>query len=95
MRQPVEGRRKQEGTMRAVTVYRLDYGSNTRYRTRHPIGSVLELRKTERVNNYNDLLRLARRLFALNTADAVHIVIDVGQARREILLELTRDCSVG
>jgi hypothetical protein len=47
------------------------------------------------VNNYNDLLRLARRLFALNTADAVHIVIDVGQARREILLELTRDCSVG
>ena len=81
--------------MRAVTVYRLDYGSNTGYPTRRPIGSVLELRKNQRVNNYNDLLRLARRLFALDTADAVHIVIDVGQARREILLELTRDCSAG
>jgi len=77
--------------MRAVTVYRLDYGR----KTKEPIGVVLEKRKTERVNNYNDLLRLARRLFALNTADAVHIVIDVGQARREILLELTRDCSAG
>jgi len=81
--------------MRAVTVYRLDYGSNTRYPTRHPIGSVLELRKTERVNNYNDLLRLARRLFALDTADAVHIVIDVSQARQSYLPEPTRDCSAG
>jgi len=68
--------------MRAVTVYRLDYGSNTRYHTRHPIGSVLEQRNHERVNNDNDLLRLARRLFALDTADAVHIVIEVSQARR-------------
>jgi hypothetical protein len=81
--------------MRAVTVYRLDYGSNTRYRTRHPIGSVLELRKNERVNNYNDLLRMARRLFASDTADAVHIIIDVSHARRAILPELVRDCSAG
>ena len=80
--------------MRAVTVYRVDYDSNTGYRTRHPIGSVLELRKQERVNNYNDLLRLARRLFALNTADAVRIVIDVSQARQAYLPELTRDCAV-
>jgi hypothetical protein len=65
--------------MRAVTVYRLDYGSNTRYHTRHPIGSVLEQRNHERVNNDNDLLRLARRLFALDVADALHIVIDTGQ----------------
>ena len=79
--------------MRAVTVYRLDYGSNTRYRTRHPIGSVLELRKHERVNNYNDLLRLARRLFALDTADAVHIVIDMSQARQAYKPERTRDYS--
>ena len=77
--------------MRAVTVYRLDFGSNTGYRTRHPIGVVLELRKQERVNNYNDLLRLARRLFALNAADAAHIVIDVSQARQAYLPELTRE----
>ena len=81
--------------MRAVTVYRLDYGSNTGYRTRHPIGSVLELRKHERVNNYNDLLRLARRLFALDTADAVHILIDVSQSRQAYLPELTRDWAAG
>jgi hypothetical protein len=92
---PVAGRGKQEETMRAVTVYRLDNGSNTGYRTRHPIGSILELRNNERVNNYNDLLRLAWRLFASDTADAVHIVIDVRQARRAILPELTIDCSTG
>jgi hypothetical protein len=81
--------------MRAVTVYRLDYGSNTRYHTRHPIGSVLEQRIYERGNNHKDLLRLARRLFALDTTDAVHIVIEVSQARRAILQERTRDCSAG
>jgi hypothetical protein len=81
--------------MRAVTVYRLDDSSNFSYHTRHPIGSVLELRIYERVNNYKDLLRLARRLFALDTADAVHIVIDVSQARQAILPERTRDCSAG
>jgi hypothetical protein len=81
--------------MRAVTVYRWDYGSNTKYRTRRPIGSVLELRKHERVNNYNDLLRLARRLFALDTADAAHIVIDMSQARQAYLPELTRDWAAG
>ena len=69
--------------MRAVTVYRLDDSSNFSYHTRHPIGSVIELRIYERVNNYKDLLRLARRLFALDTADAVNIVIDVRQARWE------------
>jgi hypothetical protein len=46
--------------MRAVTVYRLDDSSNFSYHTRRPIGSVLELRIYERVNNYKDLLRLAR-----------------------------------
>ena len=69
--------------MRVVTVYRLDYDSSTGYRTRHPIGSVLELRTFERGNNYNDLLRLAQRLFALDMEDAVNIVIDVRQARQE------------
>jgi hypothetical protein len=87
--------RKQEETMRAVTVYRLDYDRNTGYRTRHPIGSVLELRKYERVNNYNDLLRLARRLFALDTVDAVRIAIDVSQARQAYLPEMAREYSAG
>ncbi len=81
--------------MGAITVFRVDYGSYTRYRTRHPIGSVLELRKHERVNNYNDLLRMARRLFALDAADAANIVIDVDQARRAILPEMTRESWVG
>jgi len=65
--------------MRAVTVYRMDYGR----KIKDPVGVVLEQRKTERTNNYNDLLRLAQRLFALDTADAVNIVIDVRQARQE------------
>jgi hypothetical protein len=84
-----EGRGKQEETVRAVTVYRVDYGG----RTKNPIGVVYENRKTERTNNYNDLLRLARRVFALNSVDTVHIVIDVSQARRTYLPELTRECS--
>ena len=75
--------------MRAITVYRMDYGT----RTKSPIGVVLENRKTERTNNYNDLLRLARRLFALDTADSVHIVIDMSQARQAYKPERTRDYS--
>lgn len=63
--------------MRAVTVYRMDYGK----KTRDPIGAVLERRKAERAHNYHDLLRLARRLFALDAADTLRIVIDVSQAR--------------
>ena len=81
--------------MRAVTVYRLDDSSNFSYHTRHPIGSVLELRMHERGNNYKDLLRLARRLFALDTADAVHVLIDVGQGRQAYLPEMNRECSAG
>jgi len=81
--------------MRAVTVYRLDDSSNFSYHTRHPIGSVLELRTYERGNNYKDLLRLARRLFALDTADAVHVLIDAGQGRQAYLPEMNRECSAG
>ena len=77
--------------MRAVTVYRVDYGR----KTKDPVGVVFEMRKTERANNYNDLLRLARRLFAVDTSDAVHIVIDVSHSRRTTLPERTRDCSAG
>jgi len=77
--------------MRAVTVFRVDYARKTRY----PVGVVLEQRKTERGNNYKDLLRLARRQFALETEDAVNIVIDGSQVRRAYLPELTSDCSTG
>ena len=69
--------------MRAVTVYCVDYGR----KTKDPIGAVLEMRTTERADNYHDLLRLARRLFALDTADALQIVIDVSQARQAYLPE--------
>jgi hypothetical protein len=79
-----------EATMRAVPVYRVDHGR----KTKDTIGVVFEMRKTERANNYNDLLRLARRLFAVDTADAVYIVIDVSYARRAILPERARDCFV-
>ena len=64
--------------MRVVTVYRVDYERKTKY----PIGVVLERRETERRHNYQDILRLARRLFALDPADFANIVIDVSQVRR-------------
>ncbi|MBW6504379.1 hypothetical protein K0B90_08900 [bacterium] len=76
--------------MRAVTVYRVDYARKTRY----AVGVVLEQRKTERGNNYKDLLRLARNLFALDTADSVNIVIQVSQVRRTFP-ERTRGCAAG
>jgi len=63
--------------VRAVTVYRKDYGR----KTKDPIGAVLEMRTAERAHNYHYLLRLARRLFAWDTSDALHIGIDASQAR--------------
>lgn len=64
--------------MRVVTVYRVDYAGKTKY----PIGVVLERRESERLSNYQDMLRLARRLFALDPADFANIIIDVSQVRR-------------
>ncbi len=95
VRQPVEGRGRQGDTMRAVTVYRLDDSNNFSYHTRHPIGSVLEQRIYERGNNYKDLLRLAMRLFALDTADADHVLIDVGQGRQAYLPARAMDFAAG
>lgn len=77
--------------MRAVTVYRVDSAR----KTKDPIGALLEKRGSEREHNYHDLLRLARRLFATDTADAFHIFIDTGHLRRATLSELTGDCSGG
>ncbi len=64
--------------MQTVTVYRMDYARKTKY----PIGVVLERRETERRHNYQDMLRLARRLFALDPEDFDNIVIDVSKVRR-------------
>ena len=77
--------------MRAVPVYRVDHGR----KTKEPIGVVFERRKTERAANYYDLLRMARRLFAMDAADADHIVIGVSEVRRAILPELARDSPMG
>ena len=77
--------------MRVVTVYRVDYDRKTKY----PVGVVLEQRQTERGENYRDLLRLARRTFARDTADAVNIVIDSSQARLSFLPAQSRDCPAG
>ena len=77
--------------MRPITVYRVDYARKTQY----PIGVVLEQQKKERGENYKDLLRLARKTFALDTADAVRIVIDVSQARWTYLPAETMDCWAG
>lgn len=64
--------------MRVVTVFRVDCARKTKF----PIGVVLERRETERRHNYDDMLRLARRLFASDPADFANIVIDVSQVRR-------------
>jgi hypothetical protein len=75
--------------MRAVPVYRVDYVR----KTKDPIGVVFEKRNAERMGNHFDLMRLARRLFAVDEADAVHIMIDAGEHRRAILTEAAVDCS--
>ena len=77
--------------MRAVTVYRMDF---TR-KTKDPIGVVFEKRKSERAGNHYDLLRLARRLFAVDMADAVHIALDPSDGRRAIFPERTSECPAG
>ena len=77
--------------MREVTVFRWD----DERRTKDPVGVVFEKRKAERANNHLDLLRLARKLFAVSKADAVHIIIDPGPARRTMPTERTRECSAG
>jgi len=90
VRLQVEEREKEE-TMRAVTVFRWDEGR----KAKEPVGVVFEKRKTERGSNYMDLLRLARKLFAMSRADAVHVIIDLGYTRRTIPTELARDGSAG
>jgi hypothetical protein len=77
--------------MRAITVYRWNDGGKTKV----PVGVVYEKRKSERTSNRYDLLRLARRLFAQDAADAFHIIIDYGHIRRVPTPELSHECSTG
>jgi hypothetical protein len=77
--------------MIAVKVYRVDYAR----KTKSSIGVVLEQRKTERGDNHKDLLRLARKTFALDTEDGIRIVIDASQVRRSYPPAETMDCWAG
>ncbi len=65
--------------MKDVTVYRVDYVSKERI----PIGTVIERRREERGDNILGLLRLARKMYAKNLEDALHIAIDWDKAKSE------------
>lgn len=75
--------------MREVKVYRWDNARNSK----DFIGVIIERRKTERGNNYIDLLRLARKRFAVDAADSIHIIIDPSHPRRTILPEPVKESS--
>jgi hypothetical protein len=70
-----------ETTMQVVIVYRVDCETMIK----DPIGIVFEKRKSERGNNNYDLLRMARKRYALNKGDASRIYIDVNRIRRAFL----------
>jgi hypothetical protein len=57
--------------MKIGTVYLVDYRSKSRM----PVGSLEERRRTERGNNQKDLLRLARQRFASNQNEALNMYI--------------------
>ncbi len=63
--------------MKAVTVYRVDYMNKRKI----PIGTVIERRRKERGDNILGLLRLARKRYAKDLEDALHIAIDWDEAR--------------
>jgi len=56
--------------MKIYTVYRVDYPTNNTER----IGTVVDRRKGERINNAADTLRLAQKLFLTSSIDS-HIYI--------------------
>jgi hypothetical protein len=57
--------------MKIGTVYLVDYRSKSRM----PVGSLEERRRTERGNNQKDLLRLARQRFASNQNEALNMYL--------------------
>lgn len=63
--------------MKSVTVYRVDYQK----RKREPIGTIIERRNKERGDNILGLLRVARKMYAKNLEDALHIAIDWKEAQ--------------
>ncbi len=63
--------------MKSVTVYRVDYQREKK----DPIGTVIERRSKERGDNILGLLRLARKMYAKNLEDALHIAIDWNEAQ--------------
>lgn len=64
--------------MRSITVYRVDY----QLKKREPIGTVIERRARERGDNVLGLLRIARKMYARNLEDALHIAIDWDEAQK-------------
>lgn len=57
--------------MGSYTVYEMDYGRKIKI----PIGAITERRKTERGNNFFDLLRYARKKFARTTEEGLRITL--------------------
>jgi hypothetical protein len=64
--------------VKTVTVYRVDYAKKTKV----PIGEIRERRKKTRGGNYLSLLRLARKIYGKGPEDALHIAVDIREARR-------------
>lgn len=58
--------------MRTVTVYRVDYVR----KTREAIGEIVERREAVRERSFLGMLLLARRLYATDPEDAIHIALD-------------------
>ncbi len=61
----------------------------------HPVGVVLERRRSERRNNHEDPLRLAQRTYAFDAEDGVNIVIDASQVCAPFPPERPGDRSAG
>lgn len=68
----------EEGTMKIITVYRVDYVRKTRV----AIGWVAERRQKERGDNLLGLLRLARKIYGTGASEALYITVDWKEARR-------------
>lgn len=58
--------------MKSVIVYRVDYQK----KKKEAIGTIFERRTKERGDNYLGLLRVARKMYARDLKDSLHIAID-------------------
>jgi len=57
--------------MKTYAVYRIDFLNKKKV----PIGSLIERREKERLNNKADILRLAQKLYAESSIDKLHIIV--------------------